>query len=298
MQIQSISTVINVADLVLIYWSGPLTPIILSFIRIRRSRKENFYFLPYTPSHHRHLVKMVHTEILRTVVGIIGNVISFGLFLSPLPTFIYICKTKSVQAFKPDPYVVTVLNCMMWVFYGLPFVHPDSILVVTINSIGLAMELVYVCIFFIFSTWPARKKICIILLAEVIFLAAVVLITMLLFHTTKMRSLFVGILCILFTIGMYAAPLTVMKLVIKTKSVKFMPFYLSLANFLNGIVWSIYALLKFDINLLLPNGLGTLSGLVQLLLYALYYKTTNWEEEEQQEETTANVELHSSNNGA
>lgn len=67
-----------------------------------------------------------------------------------------IWKNKSVQAFKPDPYVMTVLNCMMWVFYGLPFVHPDSTLVVTINSIGLAMELIYVSIFLIYSTWSTR----------------------------------------------------------------------------------------------------------------------------------------------
>lgn len=67
-----------------------------------------------------------------------------------------IWKSKSVEAFKPDPYVVTVLNCMMWVFYGLPFVHPDSTLVVTINSIGLAMELIYVSIFLIYSNWSMR----------------------------------------------------------------------------------------------------------------------------------------------
>lgn len=38
----------------------------------------------------------------------------------------------------------------------------------------------------------------------------VIVITMSAFHTTKKRSLFVGILCILFNIGMYASPLTIM----------------------------------------------------------------------------------------
>ena len=36
------------------------------------------------------------------------------------------------------------------------------------------------------------------------------------------------------------------RLVIKTKSVKYMPFFLSLASFMNGVVWVIYACLKFD----------------------------------------------------
>lgn len=34
--------------------------------------------------------------------------------------------------------------------------------------------------------------------------------------------------------------------VIKTKSVEYMPFFLSLANFANGAVWTAYGLIKFD----------------------------------------------------
>lgn len=67
-------------------------------------------------------------------------------------------KSKSVQAFKPDPYVVTILNCAMWVFYGMPFVHPDSLLVVTINGAGLIIEAVYIVIFFIYSKSKQRVK--------------------------------------------------------------------------------------------------------------------------------------------
>ena len=41
--------------------------------------------------------------------------------------------------------------------------------------------------------------------------------------------------------------------VIKTKSVKYMPFYLSLANFLNGVVWVTYALIRFDLYILVNS---------------------------------------------
>lgn len=41
--------------------------------------------------------------------------------------------------------------------------------------------------------------------------------------------------------------------VIKTKSVKYMPFPLSLGNFLNGVIWVIYALIKFDIFILVRS---------------------------------------------
>lgn len=238
----------------------------------------------------------IDPETARTIVGIVGNVISFFLFLSPAPTFYKIWTEKSVQAFKPDPYLATVLNCVMWCFYGMPFVHPDSLLVVTINGVGFFIEMFYVAIFFIYSnTWPKRRKILLVLFGEFVFFFAVALITMLCLHGTKDRSMLIGIICIVLNIAMYTSPLTIIKRVIKTKSVKYMPFYLSLANFCNGVVWSIYALIKFDKYVLIPNGLGSVSGLVQLGLFAYYYKTTNWDEDDSSHQSE--MELKDSEGG-
>lgn len=72
------------------------------------------------------------------------------------PTFWRICKAKDVEGFKPDPYLATLLNCMLWVFYGIPIVHPNSILVVTINGIGLVIEAAYLTIFFLYSSGKKR----------------------------------------------------------------------------------------------------------------------------------------------
>ncbi|KAK4271226.1 hypothetical protein QN277_019949 [Acacia crassicarpa] len=210
--------------------------------------------------------------IARNVVGIIGNVISFGLFLSPTPTFYRIIKKKTVEEFKPDPYIATLLNCAFWVLYGMPFVHPHSILVLTINSVGLVLEFVYVIIFYIYATKMGRKKVVVWLLVEAVFFTAIVLITMLALHGTKRRSLVVGILSDVFNVMMYASPLTIMAKVIRSKSVKYMPFWLSVTNFLNGLCWTTYALIHpFDIYVLISNGLGAISGAVQLILYAYYF---------------------------
>lgn len=76
------------------------------------------------------------------------------------PTFYKIIKQKSVEEFKPDPYIATVLNCAFWVLYGMPFVHPNSLLVVTINSVGLVIEFVYLAIFLIYATNKGRVYSC------------------------------------------------------------------------------------------------------------------------------------------
>lgn len=59
-----------------------------------------------------------------------------------------------MEEFHPYAYIATCLNCMLWIFYGLPVIHPDSTLVVTINAVGLVLELIYLSIF----CWYDRQK--------------------------------------------------------------------------------------------------------------------------------------------
>nr|UZQ19739.1 bidirectional sugar transporter SWEET4 [Gleditsia microphylla] len=217
---------------------------------------------------------MAAADIARTVVGILGNIISGFLFLSPVPTFVGIWKKGSVEEYSAAPYLATLANCMVWTLYGLPIVHPNSLLVVTINGSGCVIEVIYVVLFLIFSDRRKRVKVLAWLLLELTFITALTLLTLTLVHTLKKRSALVGTLCILFNIMMYASPLAVMKLVITTKSVEFMPFFLSLASFGNGIAWTTYALIRFDPFITIPNGLGTLFSVAQLILYATYYKST------------------------
>jgi hypothetical protein len=81
-----------------------------------------------------------------------GKVISFGLFLSPLPTFVQIIKKRDVERYVPGdaPQLrpVGVLRAPR----GPPQQH---ILVVTINGAGLAIEVVYLSIFFNSPTPPS-----------------------------------------------------------------------------------------------------------------------------------------------
>ncbi|XLU35997.1 hypothetical protein S245_072063, partial [Arachis hypogaea] len=198
------------------------------------------------------------------------------------PTFYRIIKKKSVEEFKPDPYIATVLNCAFWVFYGLPFVHPHSFLVVTINGVGLVFEFVYLTIFYIYATNKGRRKVLLLLGLEALFFVAVALITFIKF--IYMYLFFLYSITVFIHLSIHKSLLCYLKLtlvsakVIKTKSVEYMPFWLSLTNFLNGVCWTIYALIHpFDIYVLVSNGIGALSGLIQLILYACYCSCNNGE---------------------
>ncbi|KFK33127.1 hypothetical protein AALP_AA6G334300, partial [Arabis alpina] len=51
---------------------------------------------------------------------------------------------------------------------------------------------------------------------------------------------FVGVICDVFNIAMYASPCLAIKKVMRTKSVEYMPFWLSLVCFLNAVTWTAY----------------------------------------------------------
>ncbi|XP_074324785.1 bidirectional sugar transporter SWEET6b-like [Apium graveolens] len=229
---------------------------------------------------------MVNVMGIRTAVGVIGNVISFCLFMCPGITFFKILKNKAVEGFKPDPYLATVLNCLFWVMYGTPLVHPGSILVSTINGFGVFIELVFLFIFLFYANDnKQRKYVGGILVLELVVFGLVTGLILGLVPKISNRSRILGIICICLNICMYASPLTIIKKVIQTKSVKYMPFWLSVTNTLNGACWTIYGLLRFDINLVIPNGLGFVCGLVQLAVYAwiwyLYRNTPGGDDEKQ-----------------
>lgn len=61
---------------------------------------------------------------------------------------------------------------------------------------------------------------------------------------------------------------------IETKSVEYLPFMPSFICFVNGVCWTSYSLIKFDLYMVIPNGLGTCLSLIQLTIYAMYFSST------------------------
>ncbi|CAL9145736.1 unnamed protein product [Musa hybrid cultivar] len=206
--------------------------------------------------------------------GMLGNLISFMVFLAPIPTFYRVYRKKSTEGFHSVPYVVAVFSCMLWIYYA--YVKTDSILLITINSFGVFIETAYITIYLIYA--PKKTRIMsmrIFVLLNVVVFAAIILLTQLLF-TGSIRLKVLGWICVGFSVSVFAAPLSVIRLVIRTKSVEFLPFYLSFFLTLSAIAWFGYGLFTKDIYVQqLPNVLGFLFGVAQMVLYIVYKKKKN-----------------------
>ncbi|MCD7455816.1 hypothetical protein HAX54_029739 [Datura stramonium] len=207
-------------------------------------------------------------ENLTFIIGVIGNIISILMFLSPVETFKRIVKNRSTEDFDSLPYICTLLNSSLWTYYGI--IKPGSYLVSTVNGFGVIVETIYIALFLRFAHQKLRNKTAILVgVLNVGILATTLLLAQFLLHG-QMRINVIGFLSTGLNIIMYSSPLGVMKMVVTTKSVEYMPFLLSVFLFLNGGVWTLYAVLVSDWFLGVPNGMGLFLGAVQLVVYAIY----------------------------
>ncbi|URD92858.1 Protein RUPTURED POLLEN GRAIN 1 [Musa troglodytarum] len=208
--------------------------------------------------------------------GILGNIISFMVYLAPLPTFYRVCRRKSTEGFHSVPYVVALFSATLWIFYA--FVKTNAGLLITINAVGCVIETAYVLVYFTYAPKAAKVH-----------------------HTRSLNhfmqatdrdssdlkksvfglQMFTAKLVLLVNVGMFGLILLltllfakgakrVERLVIRTKSVEFMPFTLSFFLTWSAVVWFGYGLLTKDLYVALPNVLGFIFGVLQMVLYVAY----------------------------
>ncbi|CAN4085493.1 unnamed protein product [Withania somnifera] len=232
---------------------------------------------------------MIH---LALIFGLLGNIVSFMVYLAPVPTFYKIYKKKSTEGFQSVPYVVGLFSAMLWIYYA--FLKPDTTLLITINSVGCCIQSFYICFFLFYATKIAKMGTVKLLVSmNVVGLGLIILLTQFLAKGSN-RAQIVGWICLIFSFCVFVAPLCVLRQVIKTKSVEYMPFLLSFFLTLSAVMWFFYGLLRKDYNIAIPNVLGFTFGVLQMVLYMIYKnaKKVTANEEVKLENTEIFVEEH------
>ncbi|KAL5568319.1 hypothetical protein UlMin_024894 [Ulmus minor] len=178
---------------------------------------------------------------LRLAVGVMGNATSLLLYAAPILTFSRVIRKKSTEEFSCFPYIIALLNCLLYTWYGLPVISYkwENFPVVTINGLGILLELSFIFIYFWFATAKAKMKVA----GTFIFVVAIFTITAFtsafVFHDHHHRKVFVGSVGLAASIAMYGSPLVVVS----------------------------------------PNLVGCPLGIVQLVLYCKYRKNVFLEEQ-------------------
>ncbi|XP_030957616.1 bidirectional sugar transporter N3-like [Quercus lobata] len=211
---------------------------------------------------------MISHPTLAFTFGILGNIISFLVFLAPVPTFYRIFKKKSTQGFQSVPYVVALFSSILWLYYAM--LKKNAMLLITINSFGCAIEMIYIILYITYAPRaPGNLALKVFVSMNMGLFTSILLVT----HFAvkeKFRVEFLGWVCVAISVSVFAAPLSIVAQVIRTRSVEFMPFNLSFFLTLSAMMWFAYGLFLKDICIAIPNIVGFFLGLLQMLLYAIY----------------------------
>lgn len=212
---------------------------------------------------------------LRLAFGVMGNAASLLLYATPMLTFSRVIKKKSTEGFSCFPYIIALLNCLLYTWYALPVVSYrwENFTVVTINGLGIFLELSFILIYFLFASARDKIKVAAIVIPVILLFCITALVSAFVFHDHHHRKLFVGSIGLGASITMYSSPLVAVKQVIRTKSVEFMPFHLSFFSFLASAIWMVYGLLSHDLFIASPSFFGGPLGILQLALYWKYRKS-------------------------
>ncbi|CAA0827298.1 Bidirectional sugar transporter SWEET10 [Striga hermonthica] len=212
------------------------------------------------------------------VFGLLGNIVSFLVFLAPISTFYQIYKKKSSEGYQSIPYVVALFSAVLWIYYA--FLKTNTTLLITINSVGIVIETIYIVFYVVYATRSGKIQTAKLLALLMGCGVGLIVVTQFLVKSPVQRANIVGWICLIFSLCVFVAPLCIVRHVIRTKSVEHMPFLLSFFLTLSAVMWFFYGLLLKDFNIAIPNVLGFTFGILQMVLYLMYRKPSERIEEQ------------------
>ncbi|KAL4571008.1 hypothetical protein LXL04_017758 [Taraxacum kok-saghyz] len=214
------------------------------------------------------MLAYLNAHIMAFVFGLLGNIIAFLVFLAPMPTFYTIYRKKSSEGYQAIPYMVALFSAALLLYYA--FLKTNAYMIVSINGFGCVIEIAYLAVYIFYA--PKSLKISTIKLISIFNIGGlgIVMAVSILLAKGPKRVALVGWICAVINLAVFAAPLSIMRKVIRTKSVEYMPFMLSFFLTLTAIAWFFYGFFENDYYIAVPNIAGFLFGITQMILYCVY----------------------------
>ncbi|RLN54479.1 hypothetical protein BBJ29_002320 [Phytophthora kernoviae] len=198
------------------------------------------------------------------------------LNLSLAPDIYNVHRRKSTGEMTVLPLVSMLVNCHVWLLYGI---LRNSIFPVAVTQ-GFGQLVAFVCniIYFRWSTPDKRKELFKLYLTALLFYCALTLFFVLseanVTHQTHHdASTVLGYVGVVINICLFVSPLARLKHVIETKSAASIPINLSLMMFVSSVLWVATGLHDSDYFIAGLNAAGVVLGAIQMMLYYKYRPT-------------------------
>ena len=222
-------------------------------------------------------------DIVGDIFGWVGTAIATFFYIAPVVPFLKLIKGEI--SWKESPGVLLIcsfMNCILWSDYGL---LQDKFLVYFANGLGGTITLIFITIFLIHL---ADKKFCFAFLYTLCLIAVIVGLAFLCYEVIK--SDITGKIAMVFNVLMYAAPGEKIITVFRTGDVSLIPIWSTIGGTACSSCWLIYGIYQNDLNLIIPNLLGVLASIVQIVVYLIFRGKSINKNENQEQENNDNEE--------
>ena len=202
-------------------------------------------------------------KLLGDIFGYIGSVIATYFFIAPVVPILKLIKGET--SVKDTPGILLIcsfLNCILWAMYGL---LKDRFLQYAPNGLGGSITLIWITVYLIYL---GDKKIHFALLFNLCLIACIIGLCMLFYFVIDAEL--TGKIVLIFNVLMYAAPGEKMYTVCKTGNYELIPIWSTIGAAACSGCWFIYGLVVQDINVIIPNVLGVICSIIQLIVYFIF----------------------------
>ena len=205
---------------------------------------------------------MSEEDLGSVIFGWVGTAIATYFYIAPVVPFLKLIKGQITIKESPGVLLLcSFLNCILWSDYGL---LTDQFSVYFANGLGGAITLIYITIFLIHL---ADGKLLLSCFYTTFLIACVVEIYFLCYYVVP--SQVTGIIANIFNVLMYAAPGEKIYQVCKTNKYDLIPIFSTIGGLACSTSWMLYGFYQGDFLLVLPNLLGCISAIVQLVVYLI-----------------------------
>ena len=220
---------------------------------------------------------MAKDDLGSTIFGWVGNALALYFYIAPIVPFVKVIKGQ--MTWKQSPGVLLLcsfLNCILWSDYGL---ITNQFLLYLANGLGGTITLIYITIFLIHV---ADRKVLLSLFYNFFLICCIVEIYFVFYYLVPSKV--TGIIANVFNVLMYAAPGEKIYQICKGASYQLIPIWSTIGGTACSTSWMCYGIYQKDIYVVIPNALGVLASIVQIVIFVIYRRKQK--NKAQSEETT------------
>ena len=206
---------------------------------------------------------MANDDLGSTIFGWIGTALALYFYIAPVVPFYKLIKGQ--MTWKESPGILLLcsfLNCILWSDYGL---IRNQFSIYFANGIGGTITLIYITIFLIHL---ADRKILLSLFYNFFLICCIVEIYFIFYYLVPYQT--TGIIANIFNVLMYAAPGEKIYQICKGASYQLIPIWSTIGGAACSTSWMCYGFYQGDILVIIPNALGILASIVQIVFFIIY----------------------------